>query len=143
MKRYLFDTESDGFVATSTKVHCVSIRDVDTKEHWSYGPDQLDIASALGKLTEADVLIGHNIQKHDIPLLTKLYGWKPKEGCLTRDTMIIARLKHPNVKDTDTALVQAGKMPAGKKYHGKHSLASWGFRLGAVSYTHLTLPTKA
>ena len=128
MKRYLFDTESDGFVATSTKVHCTSIRDVDTKEHWSYGPAQT--AEALEKLSEADVLIGHNIQKHDIPLLTKLYGWKPKEGCLTRDTMIIARLKHPNVKDTDTALVQAGKMPAGKKYHGKHSLASWGYRLG-------------
>lgn len=128
MKRYLFDTESDGFVATSTKVHCTSIRDVDTKEHWSYGPDQ--IQASLDKLTEADVLIGHNIQRFDIPLLKKLYNWDPKAGVLIRDTMIIARLKHPNVKDTDTALVQAGTMPAGKKYHGKHSLAAWGYRLG-------------
>jgi DNA polymerase I len=128
VKRYLFDTESDGFVATSTKVHCVSIRDVDTKEHWSYGPAQ--IAEALEKLSEAEVLIGHNIQKHDLPLLLKLYGWKPKEGFIIKDTMIIARLKYPNVKDTDGELVRAGKMPAGKKYQGKHSLASWGFRLG-------------
>jgi DNA polymerase I len=126
VKRYLFDTESDGFVATSTKVHCVSIRDVDTKEHWSYGPAQ--IAEALKKLEEAHVLIGHNIQRHDIPLLMKLYGWGT--SATIRDTMIIARLKHPNVKDTDGELVRSGTMPPGKKYLGKHSLAAWGFRLG-------------
>jgi DNA polymerase I len=128
VKRYLFDTESDGFVATSTVVHCVSIRDVDTKEHWSYGPTQ--IAEALEKLSEADVLIGHNIQKHDLPLLKKLHQWEPKEGFVIKDTMIVARLKYPNVKDTDGDLVRTGKMPAGKKYMGKHSLGAWGCRLG-------------
>jgi DNA polymerase I len=128
VKRYLYDTESDGFVATSTKVHCVSIRDVDTKEHWSYGPDQ--IPEALEKLSEADVLIGHNIQRHDGPLLKKLYNWDPKAGVQIKDTMIIARVKFPNVKDTDGDLVRAGTMPAGKKYQGKHSLGAWGYRLG-------------
>jgi DNA polymerase I len=128
VKRYLFDTESDGFVATSTVVHCCSIRDVDTKEHWSYGPTQ--IADALTKLTEADVLIGHNIQRHDIPLLTKLHGFELRPGVQIRDTMIIARVKFPNVKDTDGDLVRAGKMPAGKQYQGKHSLGAWGYRLG-------------
>jgi DNA polymerase-1 len=128
LKRLLFDTESDGFVATSTVVHCVSIRDVDTKEHWSYGPAQ--IADAIEKLKEADVLIGHNIQKHDIPLLKKLHGFELDRGVLIRDTMIIARLKFPNVKDTDGELVRAGRMPAGKKYLGKHSLGAWGYRLG-------------
>lgn len=128
MKRYLFDTESDGFVATSTKVHCISIRDVDTKGHLSYGPNDINIA--LTVLDGADVLIGHNIQRHDIPLLKKLYGWAPKPGHIIRDTMIIARMKHPNVKDTDGELVRSGKMPAGKKYQGKHSLGAWGYRLG-------------
>jgi DNA polymerase-1 len=128
VKRYLFDTESDGFVATSTKVHCISIRDVDTKEHWSYGPAQ--IREALEKLQEAEVLIGHNSQRHDIPLLKKLYNWDPRAGVIVRDTMIISRLKHPNVKDTDGELVRAGTMPPGKQYRGKHSLASWGYRLG-------------
>ena len=128
MKRYLFDTESDGFVATSTVVHCISIRDVDTKEHWSYGPAQ--IAEALEKLQEADVLIGHNIQRHDIPLLVKLHKWETRPGVQIRDTMVIARVKFPNVKETDVKLVRAGKMPAGKQYQGKHSLGSWGYRLG-------------
>ena len=137
MKRYLFDTESDGFVATSTTVHCTSIRDVDTKEHWSYGPEQT--ADALTKLTEADVLIGHNIQKHDIPLIKKLYQWELRPGVLIRDTMIIARLKHPNVKDTDGDLVRSGKMPAGKKYMGKHSLGAWGYRLGENKGDYATI----
>jgi DNA polymerase-1 len=135
VKRYLFDTESDGFVATSTMVHCVSIRDVDTKEHWSFGPAR--IAEALEKIDEADVLIGHNIQRHDIPLLTKLYKWELRAGVIVRDTMVIARLKHPNVKDTDGELVRSGKMPP--KYLGKHSLGAWGFRLGENKGDYSTL----
>jgi DNA polymerase I len=125
VKRYLFDTESDGFVATSTVVHCVSIRDVDTKEHWSYGPAQ--IAEALEKLQEADVLIGHNIQRHDIPLLAKLHKFELRAGVLVRDTMVIARLKFPNIRETDLV---AGILPPGKEYLGKHSLKAWGYRLG-------------
>lgn len=138
MKRYLFDTESDGFVANSTVIHCVSIRDVDTKEHWSFGPNTYGPwrrgpdwrTAALDKLIEADVLIGHNIQKHDIPLMRKLWKFELRPGVNIRDTMIIARLKFPNVKDTDGDLVRAGKMPAGKAYMGKHSLGAWGYRLG-------------
>lgn len=44
--------------------------------------------------------------------------------------MIIARVIHPNVKATDGDLVRKGLMPAGRKYAGKHTLASWGYRLG-------------
>jgi DNA polymerase I-like protein with 3'-5' exonuclease and polymerase domains len=129
VKRYLYDTESDGFVATSTVIHCISIRDVDTEDHWSYGPDQ--IQAALDKLTEADLRIGHNIQRHDEKLIKKLYpSWEPKAGSTLLDTMILARLKFPNVKATDPDLVRAGKMPAGTDYQGKHNLAAWGYRLG-------------
>lgn len=49
---------------------------------------------------------------------------------IIRDTLICARVIHPNVKATDGDLVRAGKMPAGRKYLGKHSLAAWGYRLG-------------
>ena len=44
--------------------------------------------------------------------------------------MICARVIHPNVKATDGDLVRSGRMPAGRKYAGKHTLASWGHRLG-------------
>lgn len=124
--RLLFDLETDGFLATATTVHCASIRDVVTKEHWSYGPDQ--IAEALIKLSEADVLAGHNIQRFDIPMLKKLYGWDPRAGVAIHDTMIIARLKHPNIKATDGDLARKGTLPT--QYVGKHSLGAWGYRLG-------------
>jgi DNA polymerase-1 len=128
MRRLLFDTESNGFVANATKVHCIGAVDVDTEERLDFGPG--DIGSAIEALSRADVLIGHNIQRHDIPLLTKLRGWAPTHDVIIRDTMICARLKYPNVKDTDDDLIRKGVMPAGKDYRGKHTLGAWGYRLG-------------
>jgi len=84
----------------------------------------------LELLDKADMLIGHNIQRHDIPLITKLTGWKPRAGVLVRDTMIMARLIYPNVKASDKDLIAKGIMPAGREYQGKHTLGAWGYRLG-------------
>jgi DNA polymerase I len=128
MHRLLFDTESDGFVDNATKVHCVVAGDVDTQERMDWKPHGIN--AALEALDKADVLIGHNIQRHDLPLLAKLYNFRPRPEVVIRDTMICARVIYPNVKDTDKALIAQGKMPAGKKYAGKHTLGSWGYRLG-------------
>jgi DNA polymerase-1 len=128
VRRLLFDTESDGFVANATKVHCIGAVDIDTEERLDWRPD--NIGAAIEALSSADVLIGHNIQRHDIPLLTKLHGWAPTNDVIIRDTMICARLKYPNVKDTDDDLIRKGQMPAGKDYRGKHTLGAWGYRLG-------------
>jgi DNA polymerase-1 len=88
------------------------------------------MGDAMEQLEQADVLIGHNIQRHDIPLIKKLLGFSLKPDVIIRDTMIIARVVYPNVKATDGDLVRKGQMPAGRKYAGKHTLASWGYRLG-------------
>lgn len=130
MSKLLFDTESNGFLANATKIHCVGITDVDTGEYTGYRPDQVD--EACERLSEADVIIGHNIQRHDVPLLKKLHPrtFQRKPGQIIKDTMIIARVMYPNIKSTDEALIQSGKMPAGKKYKGKHNLGAWGYRLG-------------
>lgn len=127
MRRLLFDTESNGFLKTATNIHCIADVDVDTEDRADFKPDQ--IGQAIERLDKADVLIGHNIQRHDIPLITKLHGWKPRPGVIIRDTMICARVIRPNVKDTDKALIHAGKMPGGKDYQGKHTIAAWGYRL--------------
>lgn len=133
--RILFDVEANGLLEAegdkpaATTAWCVSAVDIDTREERFFGPDELE--DALRYIATADVLAGHNIQRYDLPLLKKLYWWwRPKTSAVIRDTMIIARLKHPNVKDTDTALIQQGKMPAGKGYHGKHTIGAWGYRLG-------------
>lgn len=124
--RLLFDTESNGFVATATKVHCVGITNVDTGEYKGYRPEQ--IKDAIAELDKADVLIGHNIARHDNPLLKKLYQFTPRPGVLIKDTMVLSRVIFPNLKATDTALIEAQKMPP--KYRGKHSMGAWGYRLG-------------
>lgn len=128
MQRLLFDTESNGFVKNATKVHCIAAVDVDTRETWDFRPHELGAACEL--LAKADVLIGQNIQRHDLPLMAKLLGFKKAPDVAIKDTMIIARLKHPNIRETDAALVASGKMPRGKDYIGKHSIAAWGYRLG-------------
>lgn len=126
--RLLFDTESNGFVSNATKLHCIGITDVETGDYTGYRPHE--IGAAVKRMHKADELIGHNIQRHDIPLLTKLTQWKPRPEVIIRDTMVMARLIFPNVKATDQKLIDAGKMPGGKDYKGKHTIAAWGYRLG-------------
>jgi DNA polymerase I-like protein with 3'-5' exonuclease and polymerase domains len=127
MLRLLWDTESNGFLANATRFHCIGITNVDTGEYKGYRPHELD--AALEEMTKADVIIGQNIIRHDIPLAKKLKkGWSPKPGAAIKDTMVISRTMFPNIKATDIALVQAGKLPP--KYKGKHSVAAWGHRLG-------------
>jgi DNA polymerase I-like protein with 3'-5' exonuclease and polymerase domains len=124
--RLLFDLESNGLLEDATRIHGVALVNVDHPE------DRADFlpgnTSYLNWLSDADTLIGHNIQRFDLPLLKKLHGFETK-ACII-DTMICGRLIYPNVKDTDTALVVSGKMPPGKGVQGKHSLEAWGYRLG-------------
>jgi DNA polymerase I len=125
--RLIFDTESDGLLAAATKVHCIGIIDVDTGEEFDYGPDALK--SALDHLSRAQELIGHNIMRHDLPLLAKLHNWKPRAGVNIRDTMVMSRVIFPALKKSDALKVDLGKLPS--DLAGKHSLAAWGYRLGA------------
>lgn len=128
MTRLLFDTEGNGFVNTATKFHCIGITDVATGQYEGYRPDGLK--EAVRRLELADTIIGHNIQRHDVPLLKRLAGFQPKAGQQLRDTMIMARVIYPNVKATDKDLIDRGRMPAGRDYQGKHTIAAWGYRLG-------------
>jgi DNA polymerase-1 len=118
--RLLYDTESNGFVANATRLHCVGIIDLKTEEVIGFRPHQ--IKDALQLLSETEERIGHNIQKHDEKLITKLHGALP--GARISDTFVIARTMFPNVKLTDTALIEAGKLT--EKLRGKHSMKAWG-----------------
>lgn len=123
MARLLFDIETDGLLHVATKIHCIGITDVDTGVEHSFGPDRL--LETREDLENADELIGHNIKRFDIPALKKLAGFTPKAGQKVTDTLIVSRLMYPALK-ADDALND--KVPS--EYKGKHSLASWGYRLG-------------
>jgi DNA polymerase I-like protein with 3'-5' exonuclease and polymerase domains len=78
-------------------------------------------------LMEADELIGHNIIKFDIPALQKVYPWFKPKGVVI-DTLVLARLIWPELKETDPKLIKRGKLPPGLR--GRYSLEAFGYRLG-------------
>jgi DNA polymerase-1 len=123
VKRLHFDIEANGFLDIVTKVHCIHAKDLDTKEKFAFGPNQ--IAEGLELLSKADEGIAHFGIGYDFAVLEKLHGFKLKKAT---DSYVIAKLMRSAQKDADSALVKAGRLPG--KLHGKHSIEAWGYRLG-------------
>lgn len=121
----LFDCEANGLLDTVTHAHCICGVDINTGERWR----GRDIPAALDRLSKAERLIGHNILRYDLPMLKKCYGWEPAPWVVIRDTKVIAKLKHPNISDSDAVLINKGRMPPGQAYRGRHTIAAWGVRL--------------
>lgn len=131
------DIEANALLESVTKFHCGVIYDYSTAEYISYRPS--DFGAYLDAL-EAEVARGglivfHNGHKYDVPALTKLAKLQlnrefhlPRENCI--DTLVLSRLIHSNLKDTDMGLLRSGKLP-GKRF-GSHALEAWGYRLGEM-----------
>jgi DNA polymerase I-like protein with 3'-5' exonuclease and polymerase domains len=125
MTTLVFDIETNGLIPELDRLHCLCIKNLDTGATMSCTPDSIQIG--LMCLMEADILIGHNILKFDIPAIQKVYPWfKPK--AVLHDTLIMARLIYPEIKEMDFGLAAQGKLP--KKMIGRYSLESFGYRLG-------------
>ena len=128
MKRYAFDCETDGLVHELTRMHSLVIEDVDTGEVYSCA-DQAgydSIHTGLTILSQADVIIGHNIINFDYRAIHKLFpNFKRKKGCITYDTLIVSRVLWPELEPID----EKNFAHIDKKYVGRHSLGAWGERL--------------
>ena len=120
--RLIFDIETDNFVDSMTKIHCVAVQDLDSDFVKSYGPDDID--EAIQTLRDADVLIGHNIIGFDLKAIKKLYPDFVEKHVI--DTLVVSRLVFANLKDKDF-LERPKDMPL--KLYGSHSLKAWGHRL--------------
>lgn len=104
-----FDIEADELLLKAAKVWCMVVQDIETKEIWKFGPDQ--IQQGIDLLCGSDMLVAHNGVMYDVPVLERLYGCKlPK--CL--DTLLVSRLVFPD-----------------KFFHplGGNSLEDWGIFL--------------
>ena len=124
--RLVFDIETNGLLEDLTKIHIITAMDTDTGEQFDYRPHEIE--EGLKLLSSADVLIGHNIIKFDIPALQKVYPqWTYKAQ--VQDTLVISRLIWSDLSDRDHANIAKGK-PITGKYVGSHALAAWGMRLG-------------
>jgi len=120
--KLLFDLETNGLLDVVNTIHCMGVKDLDTGESWLYTADTL--ANGLRKLSEAEVLVGHNLIGFDLPVLRKLHPeWK--HNATIQDTLVMSRIKYADRKNLDFNIKG---FPA--KLIGKHSLEAWGVRLG-------------
>lgn len=127
---YVLDIETDGFADVYTRVHSLVIREGRSGALlWSLGgPSGVCPSEAADKLSGAASLVAHNGFGFDFDALRDLLGWQPRPNQVLLDTLAIARVVFPDLKDTDGALLQTGKLPG--KLFGRQSIEAWGYRLG-------------
>lgn len=132
MIRRVFDIETNGFLDELDKIHCISVMTLDGFDkgkvyRFRCNGRQDNIEDGLAFLDEADVIIGHNIIKFDIPAIQKVFpDWTPRAKAY--DTLVVSRLIWTDLKDRDMKMILKGKIP--RKMYGHHSLEAWGYRLG-------------
>lgn len=128
MTSLIFDLETNGLLDTVTKVHClVTLDEKGTLISYADQSGYRPISEGLAQLAAADLLIGHNILSYDVPVLQKVYPtWKTLAKI--RDTLIMAKLAWPEIRNSDFAAHAAGKLPA--NMIGRYSLEAFGHRLG-------------
>lgn len=141
----VFDTESDGFLDEATKLHVINLIDRETGAREAYHDHpEVSLTNRRGSLSEGVArlqraldagrqIAGHNIIKHDVPLIRKFFPdfRAPIDQLL--DTLVAARLIWTDIKDIDLRAIRRHKRPpefVEKRLRGKHSLEAWGYRLG-------------
>jgi len=124
----LFDIETTPLNAERTEIHCIVTLDYETGEITRYNDTGQGepITRAVTTLMDADTIIGHNIIGFDIPVIKECYPFFEPKGRII-DTLLLSRLYHPNMLDVDRKAQVRGMPP---KLYGRHSLESYGYRLG-------------
>ena len=106
--------------------------DLDTNDLISCSSDplHLPISHGLKLLSEAELIVGHNVLTFDLPAIRKLYPTFTTNA-LVRDTLTISRVLWADMAAIDT--VNLKKYPAMPgRCMGSHALEAWGFRLNIL-----------
>lgn len=139
MRIAIFDIETDGFLDVLTKMHVAAVQILEPGKRAQQRAIR-DVGELLLELDDADLIVGHNIIKFDIPALQKLRPeWRAPHWSKLRDTMVLSRLIWPELKITDASVVKKGTLPP--KLRGKYSLEAWGYRLGVFKSEYEGDPT--
>lgn len=118
MSILVFDIETDSL--TPSVIHCVGILDWETDTYSAFTGD--DIAAALVRLSQADVLVGHWASEFDCPVIENL-----TDGLIRFD---YSRL-------VDTVKLSRSHFPG----LANHKLATWGELLGFPKLEHSDFET--
>ena len=132
MKRVIFDIETNGLLDNATKIHCLCLIDIDTKEERAYSTLDGTLEEGLRTLNQADFIVGVNSVSFDVPAIDKLakLGLGARESIQEHlDIQLFARLKFPDTTDRDFRAMNSG-FP--RELIGKHSLKAWGYRIGVI-----------
>ena len=124
----VFDLESNGLLNDVTKIHCLVIHEQETGETVAYNDEgnAEPITRGVQRLEDADVIVGHNVIGYDIPCLRKIYSWFAPTAMVV-DTLLLSRLYHTDILNIDQTR-KFKQMPL--QLYGRHSLESYGYRLG-------------
>ena len=124
----VFDLESDGLLDDVTRIHCLVIYDTEVEKTYVYNDqgDQEPITRGVQLLEDAEIICGHNVIGYDIPCLRKIYAWF-EPTALVVDTLLLSRLYHTDMLAVDK---KHGWKNMPSQLYGRHSLESYGYRLG-------------
>lgn len=118
------DLETDGLVEDCTRIVCMGVKHNDGPTVIAH--DEERISRELFKVLQADIVVAHNMLGFDAPVIRKLMPYVEfGRGMVLRDTMVLARLCEPDVRETDWV-----RKDFPKELHGSHSLRAWAHRIG-------------
>ena len=138
-KILFFDLESDGLLETISVLHCIVIDDGETvtryRPRYTQQAPYVDeaVTRLMDALKEGDYICGHNIIDYDIPAISKVvpeFKVERHQRNQVLDTLVLGRLCYSNIGDIDWGLIRQNRIPA--RLQGRHSLESWGYRLGEL-----------
>ena len=89
------------------------------------------IEEGLRVLEDAELLITHNGLGYDFPALRRCFPSFKLTGTI-RDTLVMARIAFPDLKEKDWQKHSADAASLPKEAIGRHSLKAWGHRLGIL-----------
>lgn len=141
----IFDIETNGLLPELDRVHTMHCLDTSDGKKLRFNggkfadgtpaPRDGTLEEGCQLLMQQRRLIGHNIIRFDLPALQKVYPWFRIPFTTTiRDTMVMARLRWPNLREIDSKAIRRGKRPAAftGAMVGANTLKAWGMRLGVL-----------
>lgn len=141
----IFDIETNGLLPELDRIHTMHCLDTSDQKKLRFNggkfadgtpaPRDGTLEEGFQLLMEQDRLIGHNIVRFDLPAIQKVYPWfNIGPQTVIRDTMVMARLRWPDLKAIDSKAMKNGKRPlefTGRMV-GANTLKAWGLRLGVL-----------
>lgn len=89
MSRYVFDIESDGLLRTVSRMWILVAKDLDTGQRHVFLEGDLGWQKLL---SDATLVVGHNILSYDLAVLKKLFGFKLPKSVRVNDTLILSQV---------------------------------------------------